>query len=1075
MNDRHCFLNLTPKPQKAVKFRRRYLTLGTLILLICLLSLYKSESLNVSAATPISFIAEELLGKPTDTSITINIVPGETIECHYQYRVESESYSTENQTETLTAEGGEPHEVTISGLLKNTRYFYHLRYRKPGETDWVTRSEHTFHTQRDIGESFVFTVTADSHNATASNTSFTTAINNILADEPDFHVDLGDTQFAEFTRNASIQTNVNNAYLEYRAGTHFGAFGHSTPVFLSSGNHEEEEGWNLDDSYSRGVADIQARKAFFPTPVDDGIFYTGNTDLLAAIDEAVYGDKLREDYYAWEWGDALFVVIDPFQYTTVLPYSPIAGEEGDETVTTTDQWVWTLGEQQYDWLKQTLRNSSANYKFMFSHQMVGGIPDNSVSGGAGYVRGGAEAAGYFEWGGRNFNGTEGFSSNRPGWEKPIHDLMVETGVSAYFHGHDHQFVYEIRDGIVYQEVPSPSMTGSGFAGIYAEGTYSDYETIEMLPNAGHLRITIASEQATVEYVRSNTTGVSYTYTIEPSEPQTTHDLTISVDPASGGTTNPAAGLHTYAEDSVVNVTATANTGYVFDSWSGACTGSGSCQVTMDGDKTVTAHFEEIETYTLTTVVNPPGGGTVIPSGSNDYNSGTVVNITATAASGYTFLNWTGDVTDPNSSSTTIIMNSDKTVTANFVLIPTFDLTMQVSPGGGGTTTPSAGVHTYQEDAVVLIGASPSTGYTFTNWTGDVANPTSASTSVTMNSDKTVTANFELIPTYELTVQINPGGGGITTPSAGVHTYQEDTVVPISASAASGYTFSNWTGDVANPTSASTTVTIDNDKTITANFVLIPTYELTMQVSPEGGGTTTPSVGVHTYQENTIVPISASAAANYTFSNWTGDVANPTSVSTTVTMDSDKTLTANFSPIKRLLTVVPLGSGNGVVTSVPSGIDCGSNCIAEFDHGTEVVLSATAAPGSVFTGWSGSGCSGTDECVVTMTAARTVTATFTITQRTLILTLLGDGEGQVMISPLGVTCSAGPCAYGVNYGTVLTLTVNVEEGSIFSGWGSACSGTEECEVTMDENKTITATFKVDKDEFWIYLPLIMVTP
>ena len=52
---------------------------------------------------------------------------------------------------------------------------------------------------------------------------------------------------------------------------------------------------------------------------------------------------------------------------------------------------------------------------------------------------------------------------------PLHQLMVDNGVSAYFHGHDHQYVYETRDGIVYQEVPSPSMTGAGFSGIYTEG------------------------------------------------------------------------------------------------------------------------------------------------------------------------------------------------------------------------------------------------------------------------------------------------------------------------------------------------------------------------------------------------------------------------------------------------------------------------------------------------------------------------------------------------------------------------------------------------------------------------------
>ena len=118
----------------------------------------------------------------------------------------------------------------------------------------------------------------------------------------------------------------------------------------------------------------------------------------------------------------------------------------------TGPWVQT----QYAWLTNTLQSSTAKYKFVFSHNMAGGIPSGTISGAeAGYVRGGAEAAGYFEWGGKNYDGTDGFASHRSAvdFPIPIHQLFVNTGVSAYFHGHDHQYVYETRDGVVYQEVP----------------------------------------------------------------------------------------------------------------------------------------------------------------------------------------------------------------------------------------------------------------------------------------------------------------------------------------------------------------------------------------------------------------------------------------------------------------------------------------------------------------------------------------------------------------------------------------------------------------------------------------------
>jgi uncharacterized repeat protein (TIGR02543 family) len=545
---------------------------------------HPSQSIVQSArlqATAISFTGEELLGKPTDTSINANIIPGATIECHYQYGTSPGSYTW--QTSNATATGGQPHEVVIGGLDPNTHYYYRMRYHLPGETDWVERSEHSFWSQRAKGNTFVFTVTSDAHGNAGQQ-----AMTNILNDHPDFNVDLGDTFMLD---NKTSQIAVDNAYLAFREPTYFDRIGHSVPIFLASGNHENEEGWNLDDTpFSIAVGSIQARKAYFPTPIEDG-FYSGNTDPLAAIDEGAYGDEYREDYYAWEWGDALFVVIDPFQYTMNLPYSPIAGEGSDDSVTG-DQWSWTLGAQQFNWFKQIIQNSNAKYKFVFSHQMVGGIPRNA-SGGAGYVRGGAEAAGYFEWGGKNADGTPGFASHRNAADfgtTPIHQLMVENGVSAYFHGHDHQYVFEKRDGIVYQEVPSPSMSGSGFSGIYTVGTYPDYETIAMYPNSGHLRVTVTPEQATVDYVRSNTTGVSYSYTILPNSSSTTYELTMAVEPAGSGTTNPEVGVHSYPEDSVVDITATPAPGYEFDHWSNACTGTGGCQVTMDADKTVTAHF-----------------------------------------------------------------------------------------------------------------------------------------------------------------------------------------------------------------------------------------------------------------------------------------------------------------------------------------------------------------------------------------------------------------------------------------------------------------------------------------------------
>jgi hypothetical protein len=165
-----------------------------------------------------------------------------------------------------------------------------------------------------------------------------------------------------------------------------------------------------------------------------------------------------------------------------------------------------LGQQQFNWLKQTLESSNAKFKFIFAHHMLGGLEN--------YVRGGAAAAHLFEWGGYNLDGTTwGFDTERPGWGNvPIHQLMVANGVSAFFYGHDHLYAYQVRDGVVYQEVPSAGLTGQGLQGYYT-GSNGSY-TLELLPSPGHLRITVWPLETTVDYVQTSG-AVAHTYGIPP--------------------------------------------------------------------------------------------------------------------------------------------------------------------------------------------------------------------------------------------------------------------------------------------------------------------------------------------------------------------------------------------------------------------------------------------------------------------------------------------------------------------------------------------------------------------------------
>ena len=462
-----------------------------------------------------SFTGSELLSRPTDHSVTVNVIANTAYWVYFEFGTVSGTYP--DQTGSSSAAADEPITVLIDGLTANTRYYYRMRYNDDGGSTWATGNEYTFHTQRAEGETFTFTMASDSHlGETVSGSTpgrYEQTTLNVAADQADFHLDLGD---AFITSLADDQSEVNDLYLDQRP--YFGNFSHSSPVFLVTGNQENEEGWNLDDTpFSRGIANLIARKQYFPNPVPNG-FYSANTDRLTGIG----GDEFREDYYAWEWGGVLFIVLDPFQYSTyenTRPYSvfPGSGEEDDE-LSDGDQWHWSLGYEQFEWLKTTLENSDARFKFVFSHHVTGGQialpgPDSE----RGYVHGGAMGASYFEWGGYNNNDTWGFAHNRPGWgEDPIHQIMVNNGVDAFFHGHDHQFVHEEIEGIAYQLVPSAGMTGYGF------DQYDDSPYVQSggnLPNAGHIRVTMTQDQALVEYVRSEEGGggingdVDYAYTI----------------------------------------------------------------------------------------------------------------------------------------------------------------------------------------------------------------------------------------------------------------------------------------------------------------------------------------------------------------------------------------------------------------------------------------------------------------------------------------------------------------------------------------------------------------------------------
>ena len=409
-----------------------------------------------------------VLGNPTDRSVTASVLGYAPVEGYLEFGVRQDEYVA--ASDRITLEPGEPVEVVLDGLVAHTQYYYRWRSRSGPAEAFDASDEFTFRTGRTQGDSFVFTVQSDPHlDGRTDPRLYEASLRNALEAGPDFHIDLGDTFMTGKRRQ-----NFRDALPQYLAQRYyFGLIGTSAPVFLVSGNHDAE----ARDLGAMAAWARAQRQAYFGTPSD------------------AFAD--RGNYYQWQWGDALFVALDPFWATR-------------RARPRRDYWSRTLGAAQYRWLRETLEASRAKFKFVFIHHLVGGI--NQAA------RGGAAAAALFEWGGRGLEGDFEFDEKRPGWGKPIHELLVETGVTVVFHGHDHVFAKEELDGVAYQLVPQPGLDRYG-APREVDGNYSG---ADIVGGPGHVRVTVSPDAALVEMVQSRREGsvsgngrVAYSYRAEP--------------------------------------------------------------------------------------------------------------------------------------------------------------------------------------------------------------------------------------------------------------------------------------------------------------------------------------------------------------------------------------------------------------------------------------------------------------------------------------------------------------------------------------------------------------------------------
>lgn len=453
----------------------------------------------------------QVLGRPTRNSIALSLLAQQAGQYAIDYGYAKTKYAA--STPVLSVKAATPAVIEVQGLKSNSTVYYRLKYRSSSAGAWSFGKQQTFRTARSAGSTFSFTVQGDTHPERVgkmfnSDLYFVTMAN-IAAQRPDFHILLGDDFSIDpiIGKGQATAANVDKVYATHR--NWLGVVGASVPLFLVNGNHEQAAQYLLDGTTTNpAVLAGASRVKYYPLPTSDG-FYSADKTVVDGVGE------LR-DYYAWTWGDALFVTLDPYWHSKNA-VDNVAGVSNDTAANakktggagakTSDLWQVGIGDEQYAWLKSVLESSRAKYKFVFAHHVMG------------TGRGGVEVSTNYEWGGKDPKGQTTFAEQRPNWELPIHDLLVKHGVSIFFQGHDHIFVTQERDGLIYQSMPNP-----------ADDTFSmfndtAYKSGVKAPNSGHVRVTVGPSAAKVEYFlaarpkdvsasRKNM-QIAHTYTVKP--------------------------------------------------------------------------------------------------------------------------------------------------------------------------------------------------------------------------------------------------------------------------------------------------------------------------------------------------------------------------------------------------------------------------------------------------------------------------------------------------------------------------------------------------------------------------------
>ncbi len=464
----------------------------------------------------------------------------------------------------------------------------------------------------------------------------------------------------------------------------------------------------------------------------------------------------------------------------------------------------------------------------------------------------------------------------------------------------------------------------------------------------------------------------------------------------------------------------------------------------------------------------------------EFAVGTTVSFEAEAREGSLFASWSGGCS--GTAACTIKVDRPQAVRATFTAIRSQSLTIAKTGKGAGTVTSApAGIDCgtscaakFANGAEVTLNAEPGAASAFAGWQGEGCAGRDRC-SLRMDRVRRIRARFEpASSTRRVTVQTTGTGSGrilsdphgIACAPTCVAEFARGTTVTLIARPDPSSAFAGWQGACSG--TAVCALMVRTALSVTARFEpIVETRTLTVGKAGDGTGSVTsdPS-GIDCGQLcqgrfalKAQVTLTARAEPGSVFVGWSGGGCLGTQPCR-LALGADTTVRATFSsaPRKERLTVRKSGNGSGSVTSTPPGIDCGVVCTSAFAV-KPVTLAAHPDDGSVFVAWKGGGCSGTGTCSVPLRGPTAVVAVFRLTSKgkTLTIEKAGTGTGYVLSDPRRIACGS-TCTATFDSGSKVVLIAKPAFNAIFVGWsGGGCPVSGNCTLTMDADKTVTATF------------------